>query len=27
VQTKDVGKSRGLFRALKNIVNKRQSEE
>ena len=26
VQTKDVGKSRGLFGALKNIVNKRQSE-
>jgi len=25
-QTKDVGKSRGLFRALKNIVNKRQRE-
>jgi len=26
VQTKEVGKSRGLFGALKNIVNKRQSE-
>jgi serine/threonine-protein kinase len=26
VQSKEVGKSRGLFRALKNIVNKRPSE-